>query len=102
MYIVLKEGVGNLFMDDLAQVLEDVAQGGVISVHTVESPGRAVQIEQVYPKDKNAPEHLTCQDCGHTGDDVERGYCPYAQEIHGEDEPVVLCPECYHQRAMDV
>ena len=48
------------------------------------------------------PAKLTCQDCGSTDTDVSEGFCPFAEEIHNRQVPVVLCKGCYHERMMDI
>lgn len=45
---------------------------------------------------------LTCDDCGIKCEEVTEGLCPYAEDIHGEDVECSLCPECYHERCMDI
>lgn len=42
-----------------------------------------------------------CCSCGH---EVECRYDadPYAEEIHGNSDPVWECPECRYQSAMDI
>lgn len=42
-----------------------------------------------------------CSSCG-TCQDVTFDADPYASEINGDDEPVWLCGECRHERAMDI
>ena len=49
---------------------------------------------------KAKPSELICQDCG--GKDAEEGFCPFADEIHNRQVPVVLCKGCRHERAMDI
>ena len=43
---------------------------------------------------------LKCQDCG--GGDAIKGFCPFAQDVHNRDVPVVLCKDCRHERAMAI
>ena len=43
---------------------------------------------------------LTCDDCGNScGEDT---MCPYVKELHGEDSACCICPDCYHERCMDI
>lgn len=46
-------------------------------------------------------DELKCEVCG-TTKDVETTVCPYAQDIHGEEVPAILCKECHHQRCQDI
>lgn len=46
-------------------------------------------------------EEITCQDCG-TTKDVDEVICPFAHEIYGEENLALLCPNCYHERCMDI
>jgi hypothetical protein len=45
---------------------------------------------------------LTCDDCGKTCDDVVETLCPYAEEINGTEVECKLCPDCYHERCMEI
>tara|TARA_Y100000310_G_scaffold106013_1_gene104555 strand:+ start:390 stop:539 length:150 start_codon:yes stop_codon:yes gene_type:complete len=47
-------------------------------------------------------EHLVCEDCGKVGDDVRRDTCPFADEINNKQTEVIICPECYYERRMDI
>ncbi len=41
-----------------------------------------------------------CEGCN-TTTDVEFAPCPYAQDIHGDEDCVWLCEDCRHQRAQE-
>jgi hypothetical protein len=45
---------------------------------------------------------LECQDCGLTDETVTRRNCPYAEEINSSIVICDLCPDCYHERCMDI
>ena len=45
---------------------------------------------------------LKCEDCGKVSEEVEKGVCPYAEEVYDEKEECQLCPDCYHERCMDI
>lgn len=45
---------------------------------------------------------LKCDDCNKVSAEVEKGNCPYAEEISGEEVECQLCPDCYHERCMDI
>ena len=45
---------------------------------------------------------MICEDCGKDKDDVEETFCPFAQEIWDEDVEIVVCGDCYKERAMDI
>lgn len=45
---------------------------------------------------------LCCEDCGKQDDTVRNDICPYAEEIDDIDIPIVICPDCYHERCMDI
>ena len=45
---------------------------------------------------------LCCQDCGKQDETVRNDICPYAEEINGSRIPIVICPDCYHERCMDI
>jgi len=47
---------------------------------------------------------LQCQDCGRTDEEVEvtEGFCPYMEDIYGEQVPVTLCKDCYWERCQDI
>ncbi len=47
--------------------------------------------------DEEQPVALTCQDCGVTSYRVMDTIDPYMEEIHGEERPVHLCPECHQE-----
>lgn len=47
-------------------------------------------------------ESLVCQDCGCSDDTVRPKTCPYAEEISGTRIEIVICPDCYHQRCMEI
>ena len=40
-------------------------------------------------------EHLKCDECGKTSEDVEDTFCPYDEEINGVKTPMKLCKDCY-------
>jgi len=42
-----------------------------------------------------------CEGCG-TAEGVEHMTCPYMQDVHGVEEHCWLCPDCEHQRCMDI
>ena len=44
---------------------------------------------------------LECEDCG-TIIDVYPTYCPYAQELEGEEVEAVLCEHCYNDRCNNI
>ena len=43
-----------------------------------------------------------CQDCGLKDETVFYTSCPYASGVYGEDVPITICPDCYHERCMDI
>ena len=45
---------------------------------------------------------LKCEDCGKRNPTVKHTTCPFAEEIHNRIIPMDLCPECEHNRAMDI
>jgi len=47
-------------------------------------------------------EVLKCQDCGKQDETVRHDTCPYAGEISGSTIEIVICPDCYHERCMDI
>jgi len=47
-------------------------------------------------------EFLICEDCGRSDSTVEESFCPFAEEIYGEEIDVVLCIDCYNERADDI
>ena len=51
---------------------------------------------------KKAMRPLICEDCGKQDETVRNDNCPYAEEVCGVIQPVVICPDCYHQRCMDI
>ncbi len=51
---------------------------------------------------KKVMRSLICEDCGKQDETVENVNCPYMEEVCDEIHPVVICPDCYHQRCMDV
>jgi len=53
--------------------------------------------EAQHPKEK-----LKCQDCGKEDETVSKGVCPFAEEIRKKIEPVILCANCYRNRARDI
>ena len=46
--------------------------------------------------------NLTCEDCGKHDATVEKGECPYAADVNNTSQECVLCPNCYHERVMDI
>lgn len=46
--------------------------------------------------------YMECQDCNKVKEDVSYTYCPFVQEIDGEDREIRVCRDCYHERAMEV
>lgn len=59
-------------------------------------------LSEINKKDLPVINELKCDDCPCTDESVKQTTCPYADEIRGEEIPVVLCDECYHQRCMDI
>ncbi len=45
---------------------------------------------------------LCCEDCGKKDDTVRNDTCPYAEEINDSIIDIVICPNCYHERCMDI
>ncbi len=45
---------------------------------------------------------LCCEDCGKQDDTVRHDICPYASEINDSHIPIVICPDCYYERCMDI
>lgn len=45
---------------------------------------------------------LTCADCKKKDKTVQHTICPYAEDVENERIEVDLCPDCKHERAMDV
>ena len=43
---------------------------------------------------------LICEDCG--SENADETICPYNEDINGTEVECVLCPSCYHERAMDI
>lgn len=46
--------------------------------------------------------NLICEDCGKEDETVYETNCPFAEEIYGDEIPVIICPDCYHERCMDI
>lgn len=44
----------------------------------------------------------TCEGCGKSDETVELTSDPYALELYDEDIDMCLCPDCHHERCMDV
>ena len=53
-------------------------------------------------QDRDVSDDLKCEDCGAVDDTVEEKLCPYASDLYDENIVIVVCEECYHQRAMDI
>ncbi len=51
---------------------------------------------------KKAMRPLICEDCGKQDETVRNDNCPYAEGVCDVIQPIVICPDCYHQRGMDV
>lgn len=47
-------------------------------------------------------ELLKCCDCGKQTVDVKMQPCPFAQEIHFDNQEYPLCPDCWEERAQDI
>lgn len=47
------------------------------------------------------PTQDACEDCGST-EEVDYVECPYVKEIYDEIQMHWLCPNCKHERAMDI
>ena len=47
-------------------------------------------------------EYLKCEDCGKQDATVRKTICPYEQDINDRIVEVILCPECEHERVMDI
>lgn len=47
-------------------------------------------------------EVLKCKDCGKQDETVRRDTCPYASEINDSTIEIIICPDCYHERCMDI
>ena len=45
---------------------------------------------------------LCCEDCGKQDDTVRHDTCPYAEEVNDSHVPIVICPDCYYERLMDI
>ena len=45
---------------------------------------------------------LICEDCKCQDETVEKGFCPFSQEINYKDVEVCLCSSCYNERLMDI
>ena len=45
---------------------------------------------------------MKCDDCGQEKEDVTYTPDPYAEEIHGEENWMYLCGDCYQQRLWDI
>lgn len=45
---------------------------------------------------------LKCQDCGKEDETVREDVCPYEEEINGTIIDIVICPNCYYERCMDI
>lgn len=58
--------------------------------------------DRIFGKKPGEPKHLTCDDCGRTDKTVEDVFCPYAQDVHGEDVEMNLCTGCYNTRCEDI
>ena len=42
-----------------------------------------------------------CRHCGRT-EDVTCAPCPYAEDVHGDSTPVLMCGSCRHEAAQDI
>jgi DNA-directed RNA polymerase subunit RPC12/RpoP len=51
---------------------------------------------------KTDSELLKCQDCGKQDKTVRHDYCPFMDDIHNKREDIIICPECYHDRLMEI
>lgn len=45
---------------------------------------------------------MKCNDCDKDDDTVVEVFCPFAEDVHGKQIEVILCPNCYHERCMDI
>lgn len=45
---------------------------------------------------------LKCQDCGKKNETVSATICPYAEEINDAKVSIVVCEDCYGERAADI
>lgn len=47
---------------------------------------------------------LKCEDCGRTEEVVvvSVGFCPYMEDVGGEQVQATLCEDCYGERAADI
>lgn len=41
-------------------------------------------------------------ECGHQTEDDEIGYCPFAEEIHGDSRRCRCCPSCWRACCDDI
>ena len=87
------EGYNGGYRDALYDVL--LAMNGCVPQRN----GWWIKTEEEPKKHKRK---LKCEDCGVVSEEVEKGTCPYDSEINSVETPVVLCPNCYQQRAYDI
>ena len=52
--------------------------------------------------ESNLNDLLCCEDCGKQDDTVRDDTCPHSKEINDSYIPIVICPDCYHERCMDI
>jgi hypothetical protein len=45
---------------------------------------------------------LKCDDCEKEDETVQDTFCPFAADINNEEVQANLCPDCYHERCMDI
>lgn len=52
-------------------------------------------------KTKHKKKKRVCEGCG-TTEKVVTLNCPYSEDVYNEVRVVDLCPQCIHQRVMDI
>lgn len=50
----------------------------------------------------NHKKYLKCNDCKKEKEDVEKTFCPFADDVHGEKVPTTLCRDCYLNRCDEI
>lgn len=52
----------------------------------------------------NLPElvELTCQDCKKVRFDTASTTCPYSEDVNDTRVDIQVCPDCYHERVMNI
>ncbi len=64
---------------------------------------RLDEIQQIVAEDdEGRPVALTCQQCGETSVRVMDTIDPYLEELHKEEVPAQLCPECYQEAIYEI